>query len=144
MCHFRTWPVIYLATFEHMFAQRRVFVCELCGREYEYDFRRGHTRRRCNSCRTNRPGLEGRRARQALKKRMLEYKGGQCQRCGYDRCIAALAFHHVLGNKRFNVAGSHCRSWTALRAELDKCVVLCMNCHVEEHDIAEEARYKAA
>jgi len=25
----------------------------------------------------------------------LQYKGGRCQRCGYDRCMDALEFHHL-------------------------------------------------
>jgi hypothetical protein len=72
---------------------------------------------------------------------MIAYMGGRCQRCGYDRCMAALSFHHVKGNKRFTVAGNHHRSWSSLRAELDTCVLLCMNCHAEEHDLAREAGY---
>jgi hypothetical protein len=56
--------------------------------------------------------------------------------------MAALAFHHLSGRKRFIVAGSQHRSCVALKAELDKCILLCMNCHAEEHDLAEEARYR--
>jgi hypothetical protein len=58
--------------------------------------------------------------------------------------MAALAFHHVSGTKRFNFAGSHTRSWDELRAELEKCILLCMTCHSEEHDLAEETRYSEA
>ncbi|MFL5951029.1 MAG: hypothetical protein ACJ74M_05430 [Gaiellaceae bacterium] len=58
--------------------------------------------------------------------------------------MAALTFHHVTGTKLFNVAGSHTRSWLALRTELDKCILLCMNCHVEVHDLAEEMKYTEA
>jgi hypothetical protein len=128
---------------EHMFADEPIYVCEECGRAYAYNYRRGHSKRRCNSCRSNRTGLDGRRARQELKRKMLAYKGGQCERCGYDRCLAALCFHHVVGSKRFNFAGSHTRSWASLRAELDKCMVLCLNCHAREHDLAYEASHKA-
>jgi hypothetical protein len=132
---------------ERMFARERaepIYQCEDCGRRYAYDYRRGHSKRQCNSCRSNRGGLEGRRMRQALKRRMVAYKGGKCQRCGYDGCIAALCFHHVTDDKRFGVAGAHHRSWSSLCGELDKCVLLCLNCHAEEHDVAEQARYGLA
>src|SRR5713226_5275826 len=55
---------------------------ELCGRVYVYDYRKGHTKRECNSCRSN-----GRVNRTALKRQLVEYKGGCCELCGYDRCL---------------------------------------------------------
>ena len=65
---------------------------------------------------------------------MVDYKGGRCERCGYDRCLRALCFHHVdPGAKRFRVAGSHLRSWASLTGELGSCVLLCHNCHAAEH-----------
>jgi hypothetical protein len=67
---------------------------------------------------------------------MVEYKGGSCGLCGYDRCLRALDFHHLdPARKGFTLAGSHLRSWKALRAELDMCILVCSNCHAElEHD----------
>jgi hypothetical protein len=105
--------------------------CEICNRSYAYDRRKGHTRRRCNSCRSNCSGFGN---REALKRRMVAYKGGKCEACGYDMCVRALTFHHVNGaDKRFTFAGNHNRSWSVLRDELDKCVMLCQNCHNELH-----------
>lgn len=100
--------------------------CEQCGRRYEYKRHSGHTKTRCNSCLVN-------TRRFALKKRMVEYKGGKCTRCGYDRCIAALDFHHIdPKTKKFDVSGSHCLSWSKIKMELDKCELICSNCHREE------------
>jgi hypothetical protein len=65
---------------------------------------------------------------------MVEYKGGRCAACSYDRCLRALCFHHVdAKSKSFNFAGSHLRSRERLWEELDKCVLLCLNCHAEAH-----------
>ena len=71
--------------------------------------------------------------RQRMKVKSLEYKGGRCQRCGYDRCVNAMDFHHIdPAQKGFPIA-SRIRSWEKLKAELDKCVLLCSNCHREFH-----------
>jgi hypothetical protein len=71
--------------------------------------------------------------RQRIKVRALEYKGSCCQRCGYDKCVNAMDFHHIdPSQKEFQIA-SQIRSWDKLQAELDKCVLLCANCHREFH-----------
>lgn len=71
--------------------------------------------------------------RQRTKARAVEYMGGKCQNCGYDRCLRALAFHHLdPGKKDFGVS-STCVSWKAMVRELKKCTLLCSNCHMELH-----------
>lgn len=35
------------------------------------------------------------RRREKIKKMAIEYKGGKCQICGYDKCVGALEFHHL-------------------------------------------------
>jgi len=47
----------------------------------------------------------------------VEYKGGKCEVCGYDRCADALEFHHndSIGKKFGISAKGYTRSWTALR-----------------------------
>lgn len=101
--------------------------CTSCGRVYIYRHRKGHTKLVCNSCRSNNVV-----DRIALKQRMVDYKGGKCQLCGYAQCLAALHFHHLdPQTKLFHFAGSHLRRWEALQKELDKCILLCSNCHKE-------------
>lgn len=69
-----------------------------------------------------------------MKARAIEYKGGKCQYCGYNRSVAAMCFHHLdPSQKDFNVSGNTMR-WELMKGELDKCVLLCLNCHAEEHE----------
>ena len=65
----------------------------------------------------------------------VEYKGGKCFRCGYNRCIDALEFHHLdPSQKDFNISSKgYTRSWARVKVELDKCIMLCANCHRELH-----------
>lgn len=70
------------------------------------------------------------------KERMIEAMGGECQCCGYNKCKAALEFHHIdMAKKEFNfaVALKNPSSWPKLVVELRKCVLLCANCHREVH-----------
>lgn len=76
------------------------------------------------------------RRRFEVKRKVVEYLGGRCIRCGYDKSFVALQAHHRdPGTKRFTISGSHSRSWESIRKELDKCDLLCGNCHAEiEYD----------
>lgn len=71
-----------------------------------------------------------------LKKFCVEYKGGKCERCGYSKCIGALEFHHINpAQKDFSI--SHVKSYAfsqTIKDELNKCNLLCANCHREEHE----------
>lgn len=57
-----------------------------------------------------------------------------CQTCGYNKCAAALDFHH-LGSKSFELsrAATMGMSIQSLDDEIAKCIVLCANCHRELH-----------
>lgn len=73
--------------------------------------------------------------RKRMKLKAVEYKGGKCEKCGYNRCIQALEFHHVEPeHKDFSIAqSSSYNSWNRIRDEIDKCQMLCSNCHKEAH-----------
>lgn len=75
------------------------------------------------------------RRRKAIKLKAIEYKGSKCQKCGYNRCVDAFDFHHLDPNeKEFSPSRyGHCRSWERVKKELDKCILLCANCHRETH-----------
>jgi hypothetical protein len=82
-----------------------------------------------------------------VKRILVEEAGSRCALCGYDRCQAALEFHHLdPASKSFGIAGKgFTRSIDELRAEASKCVLLCANCHAEVEvgfvSIAETAGY---
>jgi hypothetical protein len=73
--------------------------------------------------------------RRELKQKAIAYKGGRCERCGYATCEAALAFHHLeSAHKDFSISSDGVtRSWERIRTEIDKCALLCANCHAEVH-----------
>ncbi len=58
----------------------------------------------------------------------------RCEMCGYDKNTAALCFHHIEPHeKEFSLNSCKTYSIEKLRKEIEKCVVLCHNCHMEEH-----------
>jgi hypothetical protein len=73
--------------------------------------------------------------RKAIREKAIEYLGGKCVYCGYDRCSAALDFHHFdEKTKSFGLSQRGLtRSWERTKEELEKCILLCANCHRELH-----------
>ncbi len=71
--------------------------------------------------------------RKRLKARAVAYKGGKCMLCGYDKCNAALEFHHLDKTiKSFGLSKKGVtRAWSSIQTELDKCILVCANCHRE-------------
>jgi predicted Zn-ribbon and HTH transcriptional regulator len=67
------------------------------------------------------------------KQKAMEYKGGCCAKCGYNRCSAALVFHHIDPTQKEIRIGGVPHTWARLKKELDKTVLLCCLCHTELH-----------
>lgn len=85
----------------------------------------------CKACYTKRIIAKQRE----FKQKAVSYKGGRCEVCGYCKSLWALDFHHRdPKEKDFNLARMKTRSEELIRAELDKCTLLCANCHREEHE----------
>lgn len=76
--------------------------------------------------------FEAAQRRREVKDRAIAHLGGKCRICGYDKCPAAMVFHHMdPREKDFEISSR--LSWQAIEPELSKCVLLCSNCHQEVH-----------
>jgi hypothetical protein len=72
--------------------------------------------------------------RQRLKEMSVEYKGGKCEKCGYNKSIWAFDFHHLNPKEKdFTISAYLVLGWDKIKLELNKCILLCANCHRELH-----------
>jgi hypothetical protein len=85
----------------------------------------------CNDSCKNKYCVDKRRLE--LKFKAHKYKGGKCEECGFKGLPASFDFHHIdPKTKSFSISSDpHTRSWEKLKEELDKCQLLCANCHRE-------------
>ena len=85
----------------------------------------------------NRNSYEYQKLRGLTRKlHLIELRGGCCEICGYNKNLGALDFHHKNPNEKENQLdvrklSNSSMSW--IMKEFDKCLVLCANCHREEH-----------
>jgi hypothetical protein len=109
-------------------------VCEiaLTGKQRRFCSRRCKSTRQSNSDYSNQ-----KRRGQERKLGLIAAKGGRCHRCGYNRCLRALTFHHRdPALKCFPLDARSCagRPLWELQQEVAKCDLLCANCHAEVED----------
>lgn len=111
----------------------------------------------CKDCKSKKTKYKGFRCHDCLKKlwatktnkrnflfkyELIKLKGCCCKNCGYNKNFSALEFHHTeKKGKEFDI--SKYRGYQindCILKELEKCVLLCSNCHRKEHQL-EEALY---
>lgn len=72
-----------------------------------------------------------------VKVKMILYKGGSCDRCGLrleDSHYSVFDFHHLDPlTKDPNFSGIKFQKWEKIKNEIDKCKLLCSNCHRITH-----------
>jgi hypothetical protein len=115
--------------------------CEYCGkamRAADHNASSFSRRRYCSlRCMNKGSGEREKRSsyRANMKRPYVELAGGKCQRCGYDEFLSGLDFHHVDPKKKDFKPGDiiATNDYVRIYAELDKCCLLCSNCHKAFH-----------
>lgn len=105
------------------------YKCSSCG-ETDPDKFYGRKRTLCKKCHNKEVVQRGK----LLKRKAIEYKGGKCIHCGYSKYEESLDFHHLDSEtKEYAISSNRNKSWNNIKKELDKCVLLCSNCHKAYH-----------
>lgn len=114
------WTIIYW-TQKYSIGKNKIkhIACSLCKKKYKKDEKRKMFL--CDSCHV-------RIRRYRAKIAAIEYKGGKCDECNFAKHPAAMQFHH-LKDKHFTLSKNFNKSWDVIKKELDKCQLLCSNCH---------------
>lgn len=117
-----------------------LFPCPKCGVERHCEKRNAW--RKCWKCHANRPGEFSykewhKKTKEITKRWAVDYKGGKCSCCGVaDLPLPCYQFHHIDRTTKNDNPGHLTRQKPSerLKAELDKCVLVCANCHaIIEH-----------
>jgi hypothetical protein len=127
---------------------KTVMICSVCHRRrHSVDGYAGHKKRDIRS--DNYVALSPSKTREAKaayarefssknRKLSFDYLGAKCKKCGFDDPLICLYdFHHLDDEKKsFNIAAGVVKyNFTKIKSELDKCVLLCSNCHREVHGV---------
>jgi hypothetical protein len=90
--------------------------------------------RKLNPDKTRQYRNKTKQLRKLNKQRAVEYLGGACKHCGLrtDK-YSVYDFHHLDPTAKEQGIGKLVASWHKLVVELEKCILLCANCHRIEH-----------
>jgi DNA-directed RNA polymerase subunit M/transcription elongation factor TFIIS len=100
-----------------------------------------NSRRYCDTCGPKADAARYIADRESINKRTRERaaettawmraikKESGCVDCGYNAHPSALDFDHIGDDKHFDIGSNTSASRERLQAEMDKCEVVCANCH---------------
>ena len=86
--------------------------------------------------------VQKKKRRDSLRQFIQDYKLQRgCALCGYKKCAGALEFHHKGNDKKFDISSAirNARSEVNIKKEIEKCIVVCANCHRELHEELRES-----
>lgn len=83
----------------------------------------------CISCRS----LYASERRRNVKEQAVKYLGGICKDCKKRFPPYVYDFHHLDPNKKDFSIGKQAKKFDSIKAELEKCILLCANCHRIRH-----------
>lgn len=111
--------------------RRTTYGCKFCGEKDPANFY-GHQKSVCKRCRN----FESQERMRKYKQQLVDYLGGRCEVCGYSKSLNALTFHHRDPSQK-DPDYEKMKNWSfsARKTEIDKCALLCLNCHGEIHDV---------
>jgi hypothetical protein len=107
------------------------YLCKRCGEiDPQKFYKTNNAKTKCKKCHT----MEVHHTKRVLKIRAVEYLGGKCGDCGKVGNPWIYDFHHLDPSKKdWNWGNRRTSNWEALKKEINKCVLLCSNCHRERH-----------
>jgi hypothetical protein len=105
--------------------------CKRCGETNEEKFYKSNgAKSKCKKCHT----MEVHQVKREMKDKGVQYLGGKCLDCGVEGNPWIFDFHHRdPSEKEFHWGNTRTSNWEALKKELDKCDLLCANCHRTRH-----------
>ena len=102
-----------------------------CGVKGEENFY-SNSKYYCKSCWNKKTYQSGIDKLNSLK---LE-RGGACEKCGYNKYLGALQWHHLDPTvKEYSIGKRRGLKEETLKEEVSKCQLLCANCHAEAHAV---------
>ena len=111
--------------------------CRLCREEKSEDdfyYTYHYPRYVCKKCENRKRTIWRIEQARAFKLKAIQYLGGKCRRCGYHKSKYALEFNHLDPKKKKYEPTRLFHEgicWERVKEEIDKCELLCSNCHKE-------------
>jgi hypothetical protein len=113
-------------------------ICEKCGIEYESNHNKSkYCSKKCRifhkEINKEYKNIHQKKLVWLKKLKAFELLGNECKDCG-DKNIFHFTFHHNLGvEKEFKISHIWGKGWSSIKREIEKCTLLCDNCHRELH-----------
>ncbi len=109
--------------------------CQYCGKKFDYYKETSRPRKACHTCLPEGTEQDAARIRRLIKKKAVDLKGRRCEICGLVEDYCVYDFHHKDPNEKDFSLGDKKSTlvWSKVKEEVDKCMLVCSNCHRKIH-----------